>query len=142
MRGRGALGADRQQDALDAGAEADPRRRRAADRFDQPVVAATAADCVLRSDCLVLELECRAGVVVEATDQRRCELVADTVGIEVLAHALEVLLAGSAEGLPDLRRARKQRLNTLALHVEDPKRRGRALRARFVVELPLVLVEP
>ena len=81
-----AIRPDREQEPFDAGAEADARRRRPADLLDEPVVAAAAADRVLRADRLVLELERRPRVVVEAADERRGQLVADAVGIEVLAH--------------------------------------------------------
>ena len=63
-----ALGVAGQQDALDAGAEADARRRRAAELLDEPVVAAAAADrrSAASSSDVALELERRVRVVVEA----------------------------------------------------------------------------
>src|SRR5207237_236339 len=125
---------DREQETLDARAEADSRRWSAADLLDQPVIAAAAADRVLRADRLVLELEGRARVVVQPTHERRDELVAHAVGVEKAAHLLEVLAALVAERLPDLRRALESLLDPLALDVEDAQRCRRALRACLVVE--------
>src|SRR5207253_5561900 len=97
--------ADREQKALDTGAETDPRCGRAADLLDQPVVASAAADRVLGADRLVLEFERRARVVVEPPHERRDELVRNAVGIEEAPHLCEVLTAPVAERLADLRRA-------------------------------------
>ena len=131
-----------EQEPLDARAEADARRRRPADRLDQAVVAAAAADRVLRADRRVLELEGRPRVVVEAAYEGRRELVGDAHRVQVLANGREVLTAGVAQRLADRRRAAEKLLHALVLHVEDAQRRGRALRARLGVELGLVLVEP
>src|SRR5437764_5605 len=65
LRARNVALPEREQQALDARAEANPRGGRAADLLDQAVVASAAADRVLRSDRLVLELEGRARVVVQ-----------------------------------------------------------------------------
>src|SRR2546423_11362736 len=91
--------------ALEAGAEADRGRRRAADLLDEIVVAAAAADrrrlrALVRPD----ELERRARVVVEAAHECRLERVRDSVEVEVLADAREVLRALVAERVADLRR--------------------------------------
>src|SRR5204862_2201922 len=102
--------ADGEQQALEARAEADSGGRRAADLLDEPVVAAAAADRVLRADRLVLELEGRARVVVEPAHERRHELVADAERVEVLAHPREMFSALVAERVADLRRLREHRL--------------------------------
>src|SRR5262249_32275943 len=65
-----ALGLEREQEPLDARAEADPRRRLAAELLDQAVVAPAAADRALCADRLVDELERRPRVVVEPADER------------------------------------------------------------------------
>src|SRR5439155_1884759 len=89
--------ADREQQSLDPGAEADPRGRRAADRLDESVVAAATADGTLRADRLVTELEDRARGVIETAHERRLELGGDAVSVEVRAHLVEVPLALDAE---------------------------------------------
>src|SRR5919199_4754909 len=136
------LEVEREEQPLDPGPEADPGRGRPADLLDEVVVAAAAADRALRADRLVHELECRARVVVEPAHERRCELVADAVGVEVAAYGVEVLAAGVAERLADLWRVGERRLHPRVLDVEDTERRRRALLARLGVEDVLVLVEP
>src|SRR5205823_1264022 len=133
---------ERAEQPLEPGAEPDRRRGRPADLLDEVVVAAAAADRALRADRLVHELERRTRVVVEPADERRRELVAHAVGVEVAADGGEVLAAGVAERLADLRRVGERRLHLRALHVEDAERRRRALLPRFGVEDVLVLVEP
>ena len=134
--------AEREEQALDSCTEADSRRRRPADRLDQPVVAPAAADRALRADRLVPELERRARVVVEAPDERRLELVTDAGRVEERPDLLEVRPALVAEALADRWCLGQERLNLLALHVEDTQRRRSALGARLFVEVGVVLVEP
>ena len=63
-----------EQRAVEPEGEADAGCRRAAERLDEPVVAATAAEGVLgRVERAALELEDRAAVVVEAAHQLRLD---------------------------------------------------------------------
>ena len=73
------------------GRPADPRRRRAAELLDQPVVAAAAAERGLGPQPLRLELEHRARVVVEPAHERGIDLVRDAGRVEQGAHLAEVL---------------------------------------------------
>ena len=68
-----------EEQPLDPGAEADSRRRRAADLLDETVVAPAAANRVLRAEGLADELERRTRVVVEPAHERRHEPVRDAV---------------------------------------------------------------
>ena len=133
---------EREEQPLDPGPEPDRGGRRAAYLLDDVVVAAAAADRALGSDRLVHELEGRARVVVEPAHERRLELVADAVRVEVAAHGVEVLAARVAQRLADLGRVGERRLHVRVLHVEDTQRRRRSLLARLGVQLVLVLVEP
>ncbi len=134
---------EREQQPLDPGAEADARRRRAADLLDQAVVAAAAADGRLRADRLVHELERRARVVVEAAHERRHELVRDAVGVEVRrARAAKCSRHASQSDSPIFGAFASAARTLFAFHVEDAQRARRALLPRLVVEDVLVLVEP
>ena len=117
----------REQEPLEPGAEADAGRRRPTDRLDQAVVAAAAADrgvdVLLGPD----ELEGRARVVVEAAHERRVEDVPHPVRVEVRPDGVEVLAAGVAERVADLRRVRERGENLLVLDVEDLENARRAL---------------
>ena len=69
--------------------------------LDQAVVAAAAADRVLRADRLVHELEGRARVVVEPAHERRHELGSATPSASRwLAHPREVLAQASQSDSP------------------------------------------
>src|SRR5207237_8787182 len=92
FRGREhALRVTRQQDALDAGAEANAGRGWAAQLLGQPVVTATTPDCVLgRLERAGRELERRAGVVVEAAHEPGLDGEVDAKRGEARLHAVEV----------------------------------------------------
>src|SRR5204862_7439622 len=85
---------ERDQQPLDAGSEADPRRMGAAERFCEAVVAPAAGERRLRPAFRPDELPGRARVVVEPADERRDELVANADGVEVAADLAEMLAAG------------------------------------------------
>src|SRR6184192_3413355 len=131
-----------EQQPLDPRAEADTRRRRAADLLREVVVATPTRDRALRAVLRPLELPGRARVVVEAAHERRRQLVRDAVGVEIAPNGVEVLPAGFAERFADLGRIDEGGLDSLALDVEDAQRRRGPLLARLVVENVLVLVEP
>jgi hypothetical protein len=133
---------ERQQQPFDACAEADARRVGTADLLDQSVVATPGADRALRAVLGTDELEDGSGVVVEAADECRHELVFDPVGIEERPDRVEVLAAGGAEGLADLRGIVQRGAHALVLHIEDPERRRRTFLPRVVVEDVVVRVEP
>ena len=142
MRRRDVLVLEREQQALDAGAEADPGRRRTADLLDEPVVAAAAADRRVRVLVGTDELERRARVVVEPAHERRVEHVRHAVEVELRAHLVEMRAAVVAQRLADLRRVVERGAQRGVLHVEDLQRARRALVPRVVVEHVGVLVEP
>ena len=76
------------QHPLDADAEADARRGLAAHLLDETVVATAAADRVLRGvERVALELERRAGVVVEAAHETRRDLEVDAERVQARLHA-------------------------------------------------------
>jgi hypothetical protein len=114
--------ADREEQSLDAGAEADAGRRRPPDRLDEPVVATAAADDALRADGSVLELERGARVVVEPADESRCEVVLDAECVQVFPDAREVVAARVAQRVADLGRIREDGVDALGLDVEDSQR--------------------
>src|SRR5690606_839883 len=60
------------------------------EELDQPVVAASAPERGLGADALVVRLERRAPVVVEAADDAGVDAVGDAPGVEVAPHLLEV----------------------------------------------------
>src|SRR5581483_9544449 len=95
---------ERQQRALDAGAEADARRGRPPELGDKRVVAAAGTDRRLRLLLGADELEDGTRVVVEPADERRLDGVVDPVGVEVTADRREVGFALGTERLADLRR--------------------------------------
>ncbi len=115
---------------------------RPTDRLDEPVVAPAAADGRVRVLERGDELEGRARVVVEATHERRVEDVRHAVEVELRAHPVEVLAAGFAQRLTDLRRPFEGRAKRGILHVEDLQRARRPLVPRVIVEQLGVLVEP
>ena len=137
-----ALVLEREQQPLDAGAEPDARRRRAADLLDEPVVATAAADrrvgVLVRPD----ELEGGARVVVEPAHERRVEDVRHAERVEPRAHLGEVRAAGVAERVADLRRVVERGAQRGILDVEDLQRARRALVQRVLVEQVDVRVEP
>ena len=127
----------RDQEPLDARAEADPRRRRPADLLDEVVVAAAARD----RGVLVLgradELEGRARVVVEAAHEGRDEHVGDAHRVQAGTDGREVLDACLAQRLADLRRLverlpHRRRLGEVV--VEHAERADVDLRPGLVVE--------
>ena len=135
----------RDDQPLEAGAEADARGRRPADLLDEAVVAAAARDgrvlVLHRAD----ELPGRARVVVEAAHERRHERVGDAGRVEVGPDGGEVRDARLAERLADLRCLVERcpdRLGLGEVVVEDAQRARRDLGARVGVEAVLVLLEP
>ena len=93
-------------DALEAAAEAAPRRRRSAELLDEPVVAAAAADGVLRRlEGERLELERRARVVVEPAHETGVDVGLEADGAQQAQHALEVLATVRAQVVDQARRA-------------------------------------
>ena len=80
-----------EQHALDPGREADARRRRAAERLHQPVVAPAAAHAALRAQVGRLELEHRARVVVQAAHERLVALPGQAGVVEHRGDGVEVL---------------------------------------------------
>ena len=89
--GEHALVVAREQRAVEPEGEADARRRRPAERLDQPVVAAAAAERVLGAvERAAGVLERRAQVVVEAAHQPRLDAVRDAERVEPGADGVEV----------------------------------------------------
>ena len=79
------------QRAVETDGEADARRRRSAERLDQSVVAAAAAERVLGAvERAAGVLERRTQVVVEPADEPRLDPVRDAERVEAGAHDLEV----------------------------------------------------
>ena len=91
-------------DPLDAGAEADARRGRAAQLLDEAVVAATGADGALGAFLLGLELEDVAGVVVEAAHKVGLEGVREGERLQMTPQGGEVIGAGRTEVVGNDRR--------------------------------------
>ena len=131
-----AFGIAGQKQALDAQRKADAGRRRTAERFHEPVVAAAAADRVL---CGVeaggAELERGAGVVVEAAHELVLDLVVDPQRVQTLAHPLEVGRRGCSEIVGDPRGVRGHGRRGLALGVQDAQRVARNLVAVLRVHI-------
>ena len=139
-----ALELEREHEPLDAGAEADARRRRPADLLDEIVVAAAAADrrrlrALVRAD----ELERRARVVVEPADERRVERVPRRRRRRGSRAPREVLRACVAERLADLRRILRAPRARRSFFTSKT-RSGLVARfcARVLVEHVCVRVEP
>ena len=135
-----------EQRPIDAEREPDTRGRRAAERFDEAVVAAAAAEGVLRRvEGAALELEDGAAVVVEAAHQLRFDRERNVERPQAGEHRLEVRGGVVAVELGDLRRGGDVRLVDLALRVEHPERiafeRRPALLAQRVAALREVLAE-
>jgi hypothetical protein len=136
---------ERQEEPLEARAEADARGRRPAELLDQAVVATTARNRARRAFLRADELPGRARVVVEAADEGRHELVPDAIAVEQRADGGEVLAAVVAQPIADLRRLLEHRADGRRLGGEIVERAQRAacrLLARVVVEVALVLGEP
>src|SRR5439155_13076080 len=91
------------------------------------------------------ELPGRACVVVEPTHERRHELVLDAERVEVASYLGEMLAAGIAQRVADRRRLPEELLHGRWLGgdvVESPERVATRLRARPLVQLSRVLLEP
>ena len=140
-RGEHALVVTCEQRAVEPESEPDAVRRRATQRLDETVVAATAAECVLgRLEGATLVLERRVAVVVETTDQLRFDRERDAQCGESRLHRVEMGCSpGAVEG-GDARRMGDDLGVVLALRVEHAERvllqRHPALR-REVAEMRL-----
>ena len=115
---RGVL-AQRQGDALDAGAEAHARHLRAAQRCHEAVVPAPSADAALGAQAIAGELEDGARVVVEPAHQRGVLLVRDAQQPQRLQHPLVVLAGVVGEVVEQAWRIGHGRLHGVVLHVEQ-----------------------
>ena len=83
--GRSRLGrADHHRQPLDARSPADRRRVRAAERFDQAVIATAGEHGALRAEPIGDELERRVAIIIETAHQPRRALPGDPGGIERL----------------------------------------------------------
>ena len=145
LRQRRACVLERDQEALDARAEADAGGVRPTQLLGEAVVAAAAGEGRLRSALGAEELPGRARVVVEPAYERRHELVPDAERVEVATHLREVLAARFAERVADRRRLAQDLLHGRRLRgdvVERAQRITRRLLACAVVEVAGVLLEP
>ena len=115
---------EREQEPLDAGAEAHARGRRTA-QLGETVVAPGSRTGRWSSLLGADELPGRPRVVVEAADEGRDELVPDARGFEVGEHGGEMLTARLAERVPDGGRATKNLLHSRGLG-GDVVKRGRS----------------
>ncbi|MEZ5141893.1 MAG: hypothetical protein R2726_05155 [Acidimicrobiales bacterium] len=119
--GEHAFGVTRRQDPLDARPEADPGRRRPAERLHQPVVAPATADGALgRLEGGAAELEGGVGVVVEASHQSRLDGEGDPEGPEPGLHPLEVRRRLGRQRVEQQRRVGHHRQRRGPLGVEHP----------------------
>ena len=133
-----ALVLQREQQALDAGAEADAGRRRPADLLDEVVVAAAARErrvlVLERAD----ELPGRARVVVEPADERRHEPVARRRPRRDRARTTAKRSTHSAQSESPIfgasSSAARTRVRLRLVVVEDAQRARRGLLARRLVE--------
>src|SRR5207244_7379669 len=109
-----------QENPFDARSETDARRGWTAHQLGETVVPSAAANGVLRAvECLGGELEDRARVVVEATDEPGCDLVVDMECFEAVLDALEVLARLGGEVVTDRRRAGNRVVVLRALRIEN-----------------------
>ena len=100
--------------------EADPGRRPPAEQLDEAVVAPAATDRLLLALAAGdVELERGPRVVVEPADEPGLEPIAHAEGLEVRADAGEVLGAGVAQPVRDLRRPRVERGHRRVLRIEQ-----------------------
>ena len=113
---------DDQREPLLPQREADARRRRAAQRLDQPVVAPAAGHGRLGPERVARELEGGPDVVVEPADEPAVDGVRDPERVEPGLHRVEVGGAAVAEPIEQARRLLEDRLAGRDLAVEHAQR--------------------
>jgi hypothetical protein len=112
----------RQQRAVDTERKPDTGRGGPSERFDEPVVASTAAECVLCGvERAALDLEDRSPVVVEAANEFRLDRERDVEGPKPREHRGEVSGRVVAVEVGDLRCGGDVRLVGVTLRVEYPQ---------------------
>ena len=111
-----------EQETFKTDRKADARCGRTADLFDEAVIAAAAADCALRSERWILDLESGIRIVVEPAHELRVDGVGDPKSCEVGFQSFELLVATLAEIVRDDRRTDSRRFAALFLAVEKSKR--------------------
>src|SRR6266852_7872785 len=115
---------ERQDEAVFAYGEADAFCWRAAEELHEAVVAAAAADGVLRAEARGGDFEGGAHVVVEATNEAPVFLVEDAADLELALYLGVVRLAFVAEVIGDVRERGDDGLLAFELGVEDAERIG------------------
>lgn len=111
-----------EQETFKTDCKADARCGRTADLFDEAVIAAAAADCALRSERWILNLESGIRIVVEPAHELRVDGVGDPKSCEVGFQSFELLVATLTEIVRDDRRTDSCRFAALFLAVEKTKR--------------------
>ena len=128
--GHDAARLQREHDPGQPDPEADPGRRLAAEKLDEPVISATPTEgLLLPLGATPVELERRPGVVVEAADERGLEPVAHPERVEMRPDVGEMRCTWLAQQVRDLRRQRVELLHLWFL--ESSSRSGfRSSRSR------------
>ena len=98
------------------------RIEKTADLFDEAIIATAAADCALRSERWILDLESGIRIVVEPAHELRVNGVGDSNSCEVGFQSFELLVATLAEIVRDDRRTDSRCFAALFLAVEKTKR--------------------
>src|SRR5664279_4876777 len=114
-----------EQDTIEPQAEADGGCGSASEQLNKAVVAAATAERLLLSlGALAVELEGRAGVVVEASYKGWLQTVRNADCVEVCPDRREVHRARLAPGVGDLGRTDREGGHRRVLGIEQPKRIG------------------
>ena len=113
---------DHHRQPLDARRPADRRRVRAAERFDQAVIAAAGDHRALRAEPVGDEFERGVAVIIEAAHQARRALPGDAGRVQPGGDLAEEIRGLGGQEIVDRRRAVDDRPVLVRLAVEDAQR--------------------
>ncbi len=119
---RGAAFFERENRAVGADGEADAFCRGAAEKFDEAIVAAAAADGILRAEPFGDHFESGAHVVIEAADEAPVFFVLDAAQIQLVFQLGEVRAAIVAKMIGDARQRFDDGLLGRNFGIEDAQR--------------------